>query len=118
MSQKGSHFPHAWQEGSVEGAGYSSGLLLILAVLSKVHLEENLCGDSALNSGEMFSKFGTKLTEYLGMFCIIATKKNYVAPGTKYLRILFKQMFTGCWVIQIIVGSLLPGNLPYCCFFL
>lgn len=47
------------------------------------------------------------------MFCIIATKKNYVAPGTKYLRILLKQMFTGCWVIQIIAGSLLPGNLLY-----
>lgn len=62
MSQKGSHFPHAWQEGSVEGAGYSSGLLLILAVLSKVHLEDSLCGDCALNSGEMFSKFGSKLS--------------------------------------------------------
>lgn len=55
--------------------------------------------------------------EYLGMFCIIATKKNYVAPGTKYLRILLKQMFTGCWVIQIIMGSLLPGNLPYWVYF-
>jgi len=51
------------------------------------------------------------------VFCIIATKKNYVAPGTKYLRILLKQMFTGCWVMQIIVGSLLPGNLPYFFFF-
>lgn len=39
-----------------------------------------------------------------------------MASGAKHFRIFLKQMFTGCWVTQIIVGSLLPGNLP-CAFF-
>lgn len=57
-----SHFPHGWQEGSLESAGYSSELLLIVEVLSKVHLEENLCGETALNYREMLNKFDTKLS--------------------------------------------------------
>lgn len=47
--RKASHFPHGWQEGSLESAGYSSELLLIFEVLSEVRLEASLCGEHALN---------------------------------------------------------------------
>lgn len=104
--------------GSWGSSGYSSQPLWIFEALSKVHLGESPCGERALNSRAMLNKLGTKVTEQLGVLCIIATKKNYVAPGTKCLRILLKQMFAGYWVIQIIVGSLLPGSLPYPFFFL
>lgn len=103
--------------GSWGSTGYSADPLWLFEALSKMLLGESPCGEHALNSRAMFNKSGTKVTEQLAGFCIIATKKNYVAPGTKCLRILLKQMFAGCWVIQIIVGSLLPGNLPYSIFF-
>lgn len=104
--RKVSHFPPGCRSGAHS--------YWCMKLYQKVHPEENPRGEHAVEHSEMWNKFWVNWASR----CALRNccKEKYMASGAKHFRIFLKQMFTGCWVTQIIVGSLLPGNLP-CAFF-